>query len=140
MTLLLCSFFLQCVTFLFFWSNISSYGFCKLRSGHRLDFSHLFVPYFRMKPQDFPLESCRGKKNIKAGEKIAVAGKQFFQVSSGKDSDEQRVLQKKEGPWLNTWQNQTPVADFCGHLFVCIYQSLNLQVFIPSLYCSKREK
>lgn len=45
---------------------------------------------------------------------------------------------RKEGPWLNTWQNQTPVASFCGHLFVYIYQSLNLQFLILLLPQKRR--
>lgn len=118
---LLGSFFLQCVTFLLFWSSTSFYGFCRLRSGHRLDSSHLFTQYFRMKPQDFPLESCRGKK-IEAVEKTVVAGKQFF----GSCQERQRWTKSfiKEGRALVEYLAEpNPSCWYLWTFIICVYLS-----------------
>lgn len=122
-TQLLGSFLLRCITFLLFWSNTSFHGFCKLRSQHRLDSLHLFIQYFRFKPWDFSLESCRGKK-IKA-----VARNQIFLGLSRKRQWWTKSFMKEGGTLVEYLAKPNPSCWFLW-TFVCIYQSLNLQFLI----------
>lgn len=132
-TQLLCSFFLQCVKFLLFWSNTSFYGFANL--GLDIDWiPHIYLYHVlewnlktshwsptEAKKYKSSIENCSSRKTV--GFLDLFRKRQWW--TKGFINEGRTLVEYLSKPNL--------VADFCGHLFVCVYQGINLQFLIPLL-------